>query len=168
MVGPGTYNVRDNKHLRPRAISWKGSQIPEKSKTDTSFSSVGPGTYDIGSQIPFYKHKASAAFTSKSVRTNDTRKGMLFMAFMKDRMKHQEMSYNDKNDDDDDSEGDYEFVDDTTPGPGYYPNASTSSTIASQVKSESNNSHFGAKSIRFKEHGDPKTITVGPGHYNLT
>ena len=49
----------------------------------------------------------------------------------------------------DDSDSEYEFIDDATPGPGTYPNASTASTIASSIKNEKPNHHFGTSSQRF-------------------
>lgn len=110
---------------------------------------MGPGSYDTQMASAMHNFKPSVAFTSKSLRTNEQRRGIIQAKFLKDRMVQQSKSFNVGADDESDSDSDLEFIDDTTPGPGSYHYASTASTIASQVKSE-NCQPFGSSGDRFK------------------
>jgi hypothetical protein len=82
-----------------------------------------------------------------------------------ERFKQQSQSFNVGLEDDSETDSEYEFIEDATPGPGSYQYASTASTIASQVKSESS-CPFGSVGERFKVAGVAKPSIVGPGQYN--
>lgn len=85
MVGPGSYNIVgtfDGK--RKRCLSWKQHQ---SRTTNSSFSSVGPGSYDPTESIPMHSYKPSVAFTSKALRTFDQRRGIAFGSHLRDRLR---------------------------------------------------------------------------------
>lgn len=132
---------------------------------------MGPGAYDHDSKIiPLHKLNPSGAFLSKSQRMFDMQKGKKAQEFQKLHFEQQKkklmqnpaFQYMD--------DGDIEFVDDATPGPGhYYPNTtsiSTASHYSQSVSKIASKAGFGSRSKRFKEHDQPGQ-QVGPGTYDM-
>ncbi|KAL4442208.1 hypothetical protein ABPG74_009226 [Tetrahymena malaccensis] len=168
-LGPGCYDIKGtfNQPSRIRGVSWH-NQNPVKAtnseKLDTSCY-VGPGSYETNyfSQGPLYKLKQSHVFSSKSNR--DQRRGERANSFLSQKNKSiMSTSYQVQNDSEpDDSDSEYEYIEDATPGPGYYHNESTMSSIKTVGKPEKFQ-YFGTRQERFKQ--VKNEIIVGPGQYN--
>lgn len=64
---------------------------------------------------------------------------------------------------DSDEESNYSYIDDATPGPGYYDNATTNNTIQSVILKSSVKGSLKSHSKRFQL---PRTTAPGPGDYS--
>ncbi|EAR84117.1 sperm-tail PG-rich repeat protein (macronuclear) [Tetrahymena thermophila SB210] len=168
-LGPGCYDVKGtfDKPSRIRGVSWHNQNLNKtgiSEKLDTSCY-VGPGSYETNyfSQGPLYKLKQSHVFSSKSNR--DQRRGERANSFLSSKNKSiMSTSYQVQNDSEpDDSDSEFEYIEDATPGPGYYHNESTMSSIKTVGKPEKFQ-YFGTRSERFKQ--VKNEIIVGPGQYN--
>lgn len=98
--------------------------------------STGPGSYDPKQVQSLYNYKPSVGFASKTLRTQDQRKGAIinektkkqnskiiedntsFQSQLDSRVASEKAPPSTKIDDDSDDE--YEYIDETTPGPGAY------------------------------------------------
>jgi hypothetical protein len=161
-VGPGHYNITTSIMERPKGHSWHNSRTIRNPLT----SSVGPGSYDVHNYVPVVSYKPSQPFASSTVRTMDQRKGAITNKVLADKAnniresraaseKAPESTHVDSEDDDE-----YEFIDDSTPGPGSY-------LEISQVRQfkKGKNLHFGSTSRRFPEINAARN-PVGPGEYD--
>ena len=100
---------------------------------------VGPGSYDVKTMQSLYSYKPSAGFASKTMRTMDQRKGAISQYQAAGKRPEQIIEDNASSAsskmesrvlsekappstmiDDDSSDDEYEYIDDTTPGPGSY------------------------------------------------
>lgn len=93
---------------------------------------LGPGQYDHAREIlPLYKLKPSAAFVSRSQReafSGTIKKEMMKQKLLRDAKTHLEVHNNIIDSDE------YEYVEDSTPGPGHY-ESKTLTSISHQTKS---------------------------------
>lgn len=179
-IGPGHYNLNTQERTKGTS-TW--SQAKEKRWEDPKATTVvGPGSYDIKTMQSLYSYKPSAGFASKTVRTMDQRKGAISqyqpanrpMKIMEDNAssvssKMESRVLSEKappstmvGDDSDDDE--YEYIDDTTPGPGAY-------LEISDVKKFNKPTRpavpcFGVGQKRFGVSNKNPSANVGPGSYN--
>lgn len=179
-VGPGHYNPAHNQ-VKQRGLSWSQPKAT-KSQPSNPPTQVGPGSYEATTLSPLYSYKPTANFASKTLRTMDQRKGAIYNQpqqpsttmppVIEDKQSQTESRiYSEKGapsthiDSDEDSE--YEYIDDTTPGPGSYMEISQ----VSRPKAGKTATSFGS-SQRFTGAAAKKTSTgtqgpVGPGSYNV-
>ncbi|CAD8120023.1 unnamed protein product [Paramecium sonneborni] len=171
-VGPGKYQIKDTfEYNKNKGTCWHKSKTPRLAPTlQDKNKSIGPGTYDYnGSILPLYKLNPSGNFQSKSTRTFDNSKGDKQKQFMKnyfDKQKEKLMrnpGFQDLEDEE------FQFLDDTTPGPGhYFGNISTLSSSSSNSQKQSikfGKDCFGSRSKRFQE--QKINYQIGPGEYQL-
>lgn len=156
-IGPGQYNIPSDFDLKNRkGVMWGRSASANNNprRRRLKKTNLGPGYYNpISDFKPLYKYKQSAAFASDTPR-----------AFFKKEKRRSLASRRTKIDDDSD-EDDSEYLEDATPGPGYYYNPEAQSTFKKQYK-DHQFQIFGTASKRFKESTQPTTKSIGPGHYH--
>ncbi|EGR29763.1 hypothetical protein IMG5_148890 [Ichthyophthirius multifiliis] len=126
--------------------------------------------------MPQYKKKEMNGFASKSLRTLEVRKGAISNEFYKQKLvqssqsqsrfsNNQETSLGegDKQDEEDfDSENDFEYVEDSTPGPGYYYD---DKKLSSFKFGKNKNKKFTIGRNRFMINKNDINL-IGPGQYN--
>ena len=157
-----------------RGISWsqpKGKKVEEKPNV-----AVGPGTYEATSISPLYNYKPSSNFASKTMRTMDQRKGAIVNG--KNQIEEKVKSENPGESrvflekgaasthiDSDSDDSEYEYIEETTPGPGSYLEISK----VSRQKTGKTTSSFG-QSRRFEKATAAiaaHQTAVGLGSYNV-
>ncbi|KRX01964.1 hypothetical protein PPERSA_07609 [Pseudocohnilembus persalinus] len=168
VVGPGEYQAFDQFKQNKGTERWAKNAEERFKYNHRQTQSVGPGAYDLQSSItPLYQLKQGASFASKTMRISEQRKGMIANQFLKQKSMANTSIASSRTRDQtefDDSDSEYEYIDDTTPGPGYYHNESVLSSIKPQTKKQKFQ-FFGTGSLRFKEQGKQYT-QAGPGAYH--
>lgn len=110
---------------RKKGLSWHHSRTI-RDPPPKAVSSVGPGSYDVHNYVPVVSYKPSHTFASSTMRTMDQRKGAIANKVIADKAndiresraaseKAPQSTHVDSEEDDE-----YEFIDDSTPGPGSY------------------------------------------------
>lgn len=102
---------------------------------------------------PLYTYKKTSSFASDAPREGLIKEKKRSLASRRTKV------------DDDEEEDDSEYIEDATPGPGYYYNPQTASTFKTQHK-EHQFQIFGSASTRFSDPVQPVTKSIGPGHYH--
>ena len=76
-VGPGKYEIKSGFEQRKTLATWSKSNVARmKQKLTKPDIMIGPGTYEQSANLTaLYKYKPSSAFSSKSMRLFDIRKG---------------------------------------------------------------------------------------------
>lgn len=166
-VGPGQYEIKGAfENSKGRGVPFH--KISGK-QTQKFAHSVGPGAYEANKAYqPLYKLKPSPGFVSKTLRSMDTRKIVKKVRTMSssghERSPSRSQQVGGADDDDEDDESVDEYIDEATPGPGYYYNPATTTSI----KIDSKPAHlqfFGSNAERFKLFENKQNV-LGPGVYN--
>lgn len=168
-VGPGYYEVKDS-FVAPgqKGVNWGKSAAKRFSQTTTGVkvptsNNVGPGSYEINSKgTPLYKLKPSAGFASQSrrgfeERTKENSKAKRSSASAVESRLSGAIGFDEEEED--------EYIEDATPGPGYYYNPSVTSSIKVQYK-PAKLQFFGSGTERFKELSQNANY-LGPGEYSM-
>ncbi|CAD8115525.1 unnamed protein product [Paramecium sonneborni] len=170
-VGPGKYQIKDTfEYNKNKGTCWHKSKSPRlaPSLQDKNLS-LGPGSYDSNRSItPLYKLNPSGNFQSKSTRTFDNSKGDKQKQLMKNYFDKQKEKLLRNPGFQDLEDEEYQFCDETTPGPGhYFGNTSTlSQSSSNSLQSiKFGKDCFGSKSKRFQE--QKINYLIGPGEYQL-
>lgn len=155
-VGPGQYNIPSTFEQKAiKGVEWKRSVSMNASKVPRGkeIAKLGPGYYNPVSDFkPLYKYKQSSAFASDTPRKFFVKEKNRSLASRRTKMPEEE------------SEDESEYVDEATPGPGYYYDPHSTSSFKVQHK-EHKFQIFGSASERFPEEKDTRSEIVGPGQY---
>jgi len=152
-VGPGQYNIPTSiDPSKMRGVQWKNSSVKASTRNPSgSSSSVGPWSYNPNKDFkPLYKYKQSAAFASETPRKFFEREN-ISIASRKTKWS--------LNDDEDESE----YIEDATPGPGYYYAPEAMTSFKKQSK-EHQYQIFTTGSERFPQQTQGYQ-NLGPGKY---
>lgn len=153
-VGPGQYDLPPTiDPNKMRGVQWAFTEPKTVSKSKPA-SAVGPWSYNPNKDIkPLYKYKQSAAFASDTPRT-----------FLPGERRNRGSTHGKWNIDDDEDED--EFIDQATPGPGYYHRDETTSSFskASKLPPPGKYQMFNTGAERFVAQATAYP-NLGPGKY---
>ncbi|CAD8068925.1 unnamed protein product [Paramecium primaurelia] len=169
-VGPGSYDLKSTfNNTKPRGVSWHKPRSQDKKDNK---SPIGPGYYDIcGQSQPMYQMKPTTAFSSKQSRNSEFRFQNLKnnTGYIKKGLDNKQYSFHQSTNPattarETDADSEYSYIEDATPGPGYYENASTQQTISQFLnKSQAK----GSIKTRTKRFHTKSQHTPGPGSYQV-
>jgi hypothetical protein len=152
-AGPGQYNLPTtiNPH-KMKGVQWRNTGKRTGSRIPSNSASVGPWSYNPNKDFkPLYKYKQSAAFASETPRKFLERENISLAS------KKTKWSLADDEDDD-------EYIEDATPGPGYY-YAPDSMSSFKKVSKDHQYQLFNVGSERFPTRTEGYQ-NIGPGKYH--
>ncbi|CAD8098563.1 unnamed protein product [Paramecium sonneborni] len=170
-VGPGSYDFKSVfSNKKPRGVSWHKSN--KKQQSINTENNIGPGQYDIISNCqPMYQMKPTTSFSSKLNRYSDFkfRNAKNNNGVIKKGLDNKSQSFHLSTNSgttarDTDQESEYSYIEDATPGPGYYENASTQQTISQYLKKSQIKGSIRARTKRFLLN---QNHIPGPGSYQV-
>ncbi|CAK85883.1 unnamed protein product (macronuclear) [Paramecium tetraurelia] len=170
-VGPGSYDVKSSfSNQKPRGVSWHKSA--QKQKYIDTENKVGPGYYDIiTNSQPMYQMKPTTSFSSKLSRQSELKflNPKNNQGYIKKGLDNKSYSFHLSTNSgttarDSDLESEYSYIEDATPGPGYYENASTQQTISQNLKQSQIKGSIRSRAKRFLAKSNQ---IPGPGSYKV-
>ncbi|CAD8179473.1 unnamed protein product [Paramecium pentaurelia] len=168
-VGPGQYDLKDLfEQNKNRGFNWHKSKQPKLAPVVSKEKQqlVGPGNYEIPEvNQPLYKLMPSGSFQSKTQRLFDMERGQKARSFMRYQFekKRNQLISNPQFADLQDEE--IEYIEDATPGPGYYYKDSTTASTYSKSATKIDTQCFGSKQKRFED--EQVSTSIGPGDYRV-
>ncbi|CAD8183151.1 unnamed protein product [Paramecium pentaurelia] len=170
-VGPGSYDAKSIfSNQKPRGVSWHKSN--SKQKHIDIENNIGPGYYDIiTNSQPMYQMKPTTSFSSKLSRYSELK----FLnpknncGHIKKGLDNKSYSFHLSTNSgttarDSDLESEYSYIEDATPGPGYYENASIQQTISQSLKQSQIKGSIRSRAKRFLAKSNQ---IPGPGSYKV-
>lgn len=151
-AGPGEYNIpRTIDPQKMNGVKWRADSSKISGRSQQA-QKIGPGYYNPTKEFkPLYKYKQSAAFASEAPRKFFDRENVS-IASRKTKWT--------LNDDEDESE----YIEEATPGPGYYYAPEVMTSFKKTTK-DHQFQLFGSSAERFP-HGQSTFTNIGPGKYH--